>query len=424
VIVLARVNLHDELLRQMRSGASAAAETGPEYPAGRVERRLLEGQAALLAEALTDPAAAAGPLRAAIAEAVAGEREGLTEPERLALVSELEARLLGLGILQPLLEDAEVTDILVNRHDAIFICRRGQLERTPLRFRDEAAVRGLAERLAGAAGRPLSEERPTALVLLADGVRVRILQPPLTRGVVLALRKPAPPDALGPADLVVRSAWTEELRDFLGQAARAGFNLVLYGETGSGKTTGLRAICRLLGEGRATPPRLVVLEHTSELNLPAERAVAVQAVERAGAEGISLFEAFPVTMQLLPQVVIVGEILDREALPFLYAALSGHQCLGTIHAGRPDLAIWRLAVLAHAGGLSEALAERLVRGTIDLLIEHRALPDGRLAVTGVAEVLPDGAPRDLFRFREGALRRVGDLTRERAERLEGGGWRW
>ena len=248
-----------------------------------MERRLLEGQAALLAEALTDPAAAAGPLRAAIAEAVASEREGLTEPERVALISELEARLLGLGILQPLLEDAEVTDILVNRHDAIFIRRRGQLERTPLRFRDEAAVRGLAERLAGAAGRPLSEERPTALVLLPDGVRVRILQPPLTRGVVLALRKPAPPDALGPADLVAQGAWTEELRDFLGQAARAGFNLVFYGETGSGKTTGLRAICRLLGEGRATPPRLVVLEHTSELNLPAERAVAVQAVERAGA---------------------------------------------------------------------------------------------------------------------------------------------
>ena len=109
---MARVNLHDELLRQRRSGTSAAAETGPEYPAGRVERRLLEGQAALLAEALTDPAAAAGPLRAAIAEAVASEREGLTEPERAALVSELEARLLGLGILQPLLEDAEVTDIL------------------------------------------------------------------------------------------------------------------------------------------------------------------------------------------------------------------------------------------------------------------------------------------------------------------------
>ena len=160
---MARVNLHDELLWQRRSDASAAAETGPEYPAGHVERRLLEGQAELLAEALTDPAAAAGPLRAAIAEAVASEREGLTEPERVALVSELQARLLGLGILQPLLEDAEVTDILVNRHDAIFIRRRGQLERTPLRFRDEAAVRGLAERLAGVAGRrrsPRSGPRP------------------------------------------------------------------------------------------------------------------------------------------------------------------------------------------------------------------------------------------------------------------------
>ena len=168
----------------------------------------------------------------------------------------------------------------------------------------------------------------------------------------------------------------------------------------------------------------MAVEHTSELNLPAERAVAVKAVERAGAEGICLFEGFPVIMQLRPPGVIVGEILDREAMPFLYAALSGHQCLGTIRAGRPDLAIWRRTVLAHAGGLSEELAERLVRGTIDLLIEHWALSDGRLAVTGVVDVVPDGAPRDLFRFREGALQRVGELTPERAERVETGGRRW
>ena len=88
----------------------------------------------------------------------------------------------------------------------------------------------------------------------------------------------------------------------------------------------------------------------------------------------------------------MGEILDREVLPFLYAALSGHQCLGRIHAGRPDLAIWRPAVLAHAGGLSEGLAERLVRGTIDLLVKHRALLPWSQTITESAQRVSEYVP--------------------------------
>ncbi len=150
----------------------------------------------------------------------------------------------------------------------------------------------------------------------------------------LAIRKPAPAGRLGADELVASEAWTADVRDFLASAMRAGLNCLLYGPTGSGKTTNLRA---LLGP-REVGARVVVLEHTAELRLDLPNVAALEAVPRPSGD-LTLADIFPVTLQLLPEVIVLGGILSGEALPFLNAALSGHQVLATVHAGSPELAL-------------------------------------------------------------------------------------
>ena len=148
------------------------------------------------------------------------------------------------------------------------------------------------------------------------------------------------------------------------------------------------------------------------MDLP--NVVALEAVPRPGGD-LTLADIFPVTLQLLPELIVLGEILSGEALPFLNAALSGHQVLATVHAGSPELALWRLAVLASAGGLDPVWARELPALALDLLIETR-----RLRVVRVAEPVAGGPPHDLFRIDGGALRQVGQPSSMLSGRLAAG----
>jgi pilus assembly protein CpaF len=306
----------------------------------------------------------------------------------------------GFGFLQPLVDDPEVTDVLVNGPGSVWVVRRGRLERARVPGAAPADLLALCERLAAADHRPFTVEHPTALVEAPGGVRARLVRPPLSQGTaLLALRKPAPPGRLGPDELVAAGAWTEELRQFLATAMDAELNCLVYGPTGSGKTTGLRALLRLQDERR----RVLVLEHTAELRLDLPNVAALEAVPRPGGRDLTLADVFPITLQFLPRTIVLGEILSGEALPFLNAALSGHQVLATVHAGSPELALWRLAVLASAGGLDPAWARELPALALDLLIEMR-----QLRAVRISEPQAGGPPRDLFRLKRGALRQVAE----------------
>ncbi len=403
-----RVDLRDELLRARR--ARGEPESDPGTAERRVEARLLSRHTAAVARAALDPWAGGEALRSALAEGLDAEAGEIASAERRELAGRLAARVAGFGFLQPLVDDPEVTDVLVNGDRSVWAVRQGRLQRVRLPAVTPEELLALCERLAAADHRPFTVETPTALVEAPGGVRVRIARPLLSQGTpLLALRKPAPPGRLGPDELVSRGAWTGELREFLGTAMQAELNCLIHGPTGSGKTTDLRALLQLHQDGR----RIVVLEHTAELRLDAPNVMALEAVPRPGGADLTLADIFPVTLQLLPQVLVLGEILSSEALPFLNAALSGHQVLATVHAGSPELALWRLAVLASAGGLDPAWARELPALALDLLIETR-----RLAVVRVAEPVVGGPPRDLFRLETGELRQVAEPSERLRRKID------
>lgn len=336
--------------------------------------------------------------------------------------------ILGLGPLQPLFDYPNATDILVNRYDQVYAVINGILYETDVRFSDPAALDWLAQRMVGSAGRVLTAERPMTLIHLADGTRVRILRPPLCPdGVALAIRKPpARSKPLGVEDLVRVGAWTPALHAFLRWAVRdARLSILFYGETGSGKTTNLRASCTFIPQAQARPirspggplssitfrrsgARVITLEHTRELYLERQHdhVLAIEAVERPdGEKALPLHKVFPVTLQLLPTWIIVGEVLGEEALPLLKAAISGHVVMGTIHAGSPQMVVWRLTLEALAAGLglSEGLVREMVHQAIPIVVEQHFRPDGTRGVTGVTELLPDGTFRPLFAWRDQGL---------------------
>lgn len=337
--------------------------------------------------------------------------------------------ILGLGPLQALYDHPSVTDILVNRWDDVHAVIGGTLYRTDVRFPGPEALDWLAQRIVGAAGRVLTAERPMALVHLPDGSRARILRPPLApSGTALAIRKPAPAASpLGPEDLVRSGAWSPALRDFLRWAVRdARLSLLFYGETGAGKTTSLRAAAGFIPRGgdagvrpveggvpgvrfRRSGVRVVTMEHTLELYLQHDHVLALEAVERPdGEKAIPLERVFPVTLQLLPTWIIVGEVLGPEALPMLKAAISGHPVMATIHAGSPEMAVWRLTVEALSSGvpIPEPLVREMAHRAVNVLVEQHWRPDGTRGVARVTELLPGGGFRTLFAWRDGALRRL------------------
>lgn len=379
--------------------------------------RLLNDAPDLMALALVQPDQAYAPLEKLLRGYGAGK--------------EVLDSILGLGPLQNLYKHPSVTDILVNRYDDVYAVIDGILYKTDLSFPDPAALEWLAQRIVGAAGRVLTAERPMALVHLKDGSRARILRPPLVpAGTALAIRKPAT-DAkpLAVNDLVRRRAWSPALRDFLRWAVRdARLSILFYGEMGSGKTTNLRAaagfIPRSTGRPIATPRgplegitfrrggvRVLTLEHTLELGLHRQHdhVLAVEAVERAdGEKAIPLHRVFPVTLQLLPTWIIIGEVLGEEAMPMLKAAISGHPIMATIHAGSPEMVVWRLVFEVLAGGtsLTEKMVREMVYHAIPLMVEQHFRADGTRGVTRVTELLPTGEARTLFAWRDGALQYV------------------
>jgi pilus assembly protein CpaF len=401
-----RIDLRDELLRARRDRGEAVEDA--DDASRRLQERLLRRHPNAVARAALDPWAGRGELDRAVAEGIDAEAGGLASGQRRDLAAQLAARVAGLGFLQPLVDDPGVTDVLVNGPGSVWVVRRGETERAEVPAVGAGELLALCERLAAADHRAFTVESPTALVEAPGGLRVRLLRPPLSQGTAaLAIRKLAPAGRLGGDELVDGGAWTADLRDFLAAVMRAGLNCLLYGPTGSGKTTNLRAMLGL----REDAARVVVLEHTAELRLNLPNVVALEAVPRPGGD-LTLADIFPVTLQLLPEVIVLGEILSGEALPFLNAALSGHQVLATIHAGSPELALWRLAVLASAGGLDPVWARELPARALDLLIETR-----RLRVLRVAEPVAGGPALDLFRLEGGVLRQVGEPSVETRRRM-------
>lgn len=309
----------------------------------------------------------------------------------------------GFGPLESLLSDPDITEIMVNRPDEIWIERQGRLHLTLVRFKDEQHVRHILERIVAPIGRRVDESCPMVDARLPDGSRVNGVIPPVSlHGPVMTIRKfrrsPWQVD-----DLVCYGSLSADMAHFLRAAITAKQNLVISGGTGSGKTSLLTAIAGVIPHGE----RVITIEDMAELRLERQNVVSLEA-KPSNVEGkgeIPIRSLVRNALRMRPDRVIVGEVRGDEALDMLQAMNTGHEgSLTTIHANNPRDALARLeamVIMANSALSVSVIREHLV-SALDLVIQTERLSDGSRKVVSISEVLGVSSGQvemaELFRF--------------------------
>jgi pilus assembly protein CpaF len=314
---------------------------------------------------------------------------------RRRIVKQVLDEALGLGPLEDLVADPTVTEIMVNRHDRIYVERQGKLELTDVTFLGNEQLRGVIERIVAPLGRRIDERVPMVDARLRDGSRVNAIIPPLAlKGPALTIRKFFK-KLLDIDDLVRFGSLTDQMATFLRAAVQARLNVVISGGTGSGKTTLLNVLSTFIPEHE----RIITIEDAAELQLPQEHVVTLESrppnIEGEGA--VTIRDLVRNALRMRPDRVVVGECRSGEALDMLQAMNTGHDgSLTTVHANSPRDALGRLETLALMAGLelpSKAIRDQIA-SAIDLIIQQARLPDGSRRITYITEV--SGLEGDTF----------------------------
>lgn len=293
----------------------------------------------------------------------------------------------GVQPLRPLLEDAAVTEIMINGPDQIFVERDGRMVEVPSVFTHPSELDLLVDNLVVAAGRGVNTRTPMVDFRMDDGSRVNIcIAPVALQGPAVTIRKfTHSVKTLG--DLVRRDTLTRRMADFLSCAVRARLNIVFSGGTGSGKTTTLGILATRIAAGE----RVVVIEDTAELDLPLSHCVRLEC-RQANSEGsgaITLADLLKNSLRMRPNRILVGEIRGDEAFEMLHAMTSGHDgSMGVLHASSPAHAIARLELMLLSKGLQLPLwaIQKQISSSIDLVLQHQIMQDGVRRITHISEV--------------------------------------
>jgi len=297
--------------------------------------------------------------------------------ERDKLISEIQDEMLGLGPLEPFLKDPTVNDILVNGYSHIYVERKGRLERTEARFKDNAHLKKIIDRIVSRIGRRVDESTPMVDARLADGSRVNAIISPLALdGPALSIRKFSR-DPLELEDLISYKALTPEIGEVFKGIVKARLNILISGGTGSGKTTMLNCLSRFVPEYE----RIVTIEDAAELQLKQDHVVRLE-TRPANIEGkgeITQRDLVRNCLRMRPDRIIIGEVRGGEALDMLQAMNTGHDgSLATIHANTPRDALMRLETMVAMAGLniSPLSMKRFISSAVDVIIQISRLSDG------------------------------------------------
>lgn len=288
----------------------------------------------------------------------------------------------------PFLDDPQVTEIMVNGPDQVYVERNGRLEATSARFPSEDALRAAVHNISQWVGREITEERPVLDARLPDGSRVHAIIPPSARtGTYLTIRKFAG-HAMTLADFVRLGSMSDIAREFLELCVLLRKNILIAGGSGSGKTSLLGALARVIPEHE----RIIVIEDTSEIRLPQPHCLFLEA-HRPGATGrggLTVRQLFTNSLRMRPDRVIVGEVRGGEALDMIQSMLTGHSgSLSTIHASSPRDALTRLEILSLMSDVEIPVyvARAQVASAIHLVVQLSRFPeDGSRKVTRITEV--------------------------------------
>ena len=319
--------------------------------------------------------------------------------EQRELVQSLVADMLGLGPLEPLIEDETVTDIMVNGAKQVYVERRGKLEPTEVTFRDDQHVMNVATKIVTRIGRRIDESRPLVDARLPDGSRVNIIIPPLAiDGPAMSIRKFSKKTIT--LDTMAQQAnISPEMATLLKIAARCRLNILISGGTGSGKTTLLNALSRLIDPTERT----VTIEDAAELQLQQPHVVRLETrpPNLEGTGEITMRDLLRNALRMRPDRIILGEIRGAEALDVLQAMNTGHDgSMSTIHANRPREALTRLENMVGMTGInlpSHAVRTQIA-AAVNLILQVNRMRDGVRRVTDVIEVV--GMESDIITTQE------------------------
>jgi len=326
-------------------------------------------------------------LRPTVAQVVWREQTELGSLDRDRLIDDLLDALLGLGPLERLLRQSNVTEILVNGPREVYVERNGQLEESTVTFRDDDHLLQIIERIVARVGRRIDDTSPMVDARLPDGSRVNAIIPPLAlKGPCLSIRRfGTRPLAL--ADLLHHQALTEEMAEFLESAIKARLNVIVSGGTGSGKTTLLNVLSSFI------PPRerIITLEDAAELRLQQKHVVPLETRPASldGRGGVAMRDLLRNALRMRPDRIIVGECRGAEALDMLQAMNSGHEgSLTTLHANSPRDALTRLETMVLMSGIELPLKamRRQIQSAINLIVQAERVPGGARRVTSITEV--------------------------------------
>ncbi len=311
----------------------------------------------------------------------------LSRPERARLFEQIAAEILGLGPLQPLLEDESITEVMVNGAKNIYIERKGKIHRVPVTFENNEHVMRIIDRIVAPLGRRIDEASPYVDARLQDGSRVNAVIPPISLvGPVLTIRKFAK-NPITVEQLIQFGSIVPEALQFLKACVEARLNIVISGGTGSGKTT----LLNILSGYIPNDERIVTIENAAELQLRQEHVVTLESrppnIEGRGE--ITIRHLVINSLRMRPDRIIVGEIRDEAALDMLQAMNTGHDgSMTTLHSNGPRDTLSRLETMTLMAGMdlpSRAIREQ-ISSAIDLVVHQDRMRDGTRKVVSITEV--------------------------------------
>jgi len=307
--------------------------------------------------------------------------------ERDRLFREIQDEVLGLGPLEPFMQDPTVSDVLVNTHKQVYVERFGKLELTEAGFKDEGHLRRIIDKIVSAVGRRVDESTPMVDARLPDGSRVNAIIPPLALdGSILSIRRFAV-DPLELEDLLTLKTLTPEVGELLKGIVKARLNVLISGGTGTGKTTMLNVLSRFIPGNE----RIVTIEDSAELQLKQEHVVRLE-TRPANIEGrgeITQRDLVRNSLRMRPDRIIVGEVRGAEVLDMLQAMNTGHDgSLTTVHSNSPRDALMRLETLVALSGFTVApgFIRKYISSALDIIIQLARLVDGSRKVVSFQEI--------------------------------------